>query len=923
MRLRSSITTPTRLEDEEPVTPNNRNGTKPAHPGLMKAKATPFNPNNPPAAFPSLPLTSMAMSVENKPVSEATTTGDNETENSLPDQGSLAGITSDIHGQEDSQIQTSQIGVKVEQDDTQQDQTHEEVTQKDGSADDVVARATANQDSATTATSSTTTQTVSNNDQTAERDSNPSQQTLSSGAAHGIENQNAAATTMSTTNDSRAVRRVNWNELSLSMQYHIYKALKEYPVHPRHIIRLLGMNPSQFAQIEHAVSLRALHPASLVDLWAFCASISIPIPGIQPGMDGYQIIDPDVFKEYAAYFTFTCKYDCAFDGEVRLARRFLMDHNLSLAFMGQWELDPYGSAFLQFVPHVPSTRMTPLARASNVPRPLSDPVQNPALLPVRGRPGLINPVRPSQRAVTARNALRHPALRGQPVLPSDPAAAQHARELVDQRTQPAGRQRHPLAQVSTPGESPTPPQTGQHGAQDIVQPVPTVTRNAASRRTRQSRLRSSGAPSPPDLANVPISSNTNSHQDLPSGSKSKNAPQRTKGSRPQKKANAKRGDVTVQDQSTSSPTSASVRLVLKIDKKDGLAQVVRDAPSKTADATSSTGALKGTAASDVAQNDTVHAPPTVSARALPFSTTMSGFNRGLMMGFPSSSVAAGAADSVFAIPAIRAPANRDANLHHLIKAAPEHPKRKASQSDIRSRASKAPRTKVADTDATPAHGLVAAGIDNTDRLDSEANEAYDFGNYLRDIASAIDHRPLPSPTFSAISENADLPEFQALLEPVKHRLRGKPGEALAFSMVATSEGGDVAVSTPSTPVAELHLLQNIPSPTASGTGESVHDGTSKKSSIPTETSKKPMNKLQKLKLIVGPLSQTPTLRRSGRNSASVRGSSSTMGTGMVGHARTPATLTSTTLEATKEEAVKRRRSARLARKSLVKNEEEN
>jgi hypothetical protein len=56
MQLRKSITAPARLEDEEPATPRNRDITKPAFPDSTKATAVPFNPDNSPAAFPSLPL---------------------------------------------------------------------------------------------------------------------------------------------------------------------------------------------------------------------------------------------------------------------------------------------------------------------------------------------------------------------------------------------------------------------------------------------------------------------------------------------------------------------------------------------------------------------------------------------------------------------------------------------------------------------------------------------------------------------------------------------------------------------------------------------------------------------------------------------------------------------------------------------------
>lgn len=56
MRLRRTITIPTRYEDEDPLPPRSRNGTRPAYPSLLRDQVIPFNPDHPPAQFPSLPL---------------------------------------------------------------------------------------------------------------------------------------------------------------------------------------------------------------------------------------------------------------------------------------------------------------------------------------------------------------------------------------------------------------------------------------------------------------------------------------------------------------------------------------------------------------------------------------------------------------------------------------------------------------------------------------------------------------------------------------------------------------------------------------------------------------------------------------------------------------------------------------------------
>ncbi|KIW73651.1 hypothetical protein PV04_01750 [Phialophora macrospora] len=954
MQLRSSITTPTRLQDEESLTLNNRNGTKPAHPGLMKANVISFNSDNPPAAFPSLPLTSKAPSVGNKDELKEMAAVDTDTKNPFPKEGSLAGITSDIHSQENSEIQTSHINVKVEQ-----GEPEEEVTQEGGVSDNVVARAGANRNEATGATSPTTAaQTASSGGLTVENVSAHENQMSNSDAAQTTENQPTAAAAMPTASESQANQKVKWSELTLSLQYHIYEAACSlYPIPPRHVAQLLRMNATQFAQMQHAVGLRALHPACLKDLWAFCAKISVPFPGLHPDVRESLFIDPDIFNEYADYLTFACKYDCAFEGEVRLGAKFLSDYNLAPTLMGQWLPDPDGSGFFQFTPYVPGYTpdvpgyttldpgfarnirgrpVFPLARAANASGPPLGPAQSRALRQVLGRPGVIKGVQPTGREIAARNALRHPALLDRPGFPSDPAASA-ARTIVEQRLQRSERERHPLAQVSTPGEVPSRPQPGQSSVrqtqgnprrevpQTALRPVPVVARNLASRRNRQSSWRAQGSPSLRVQPTATTASKTNSQQDLLCGLEPDNVPQRACSSGGQQK-----DDENARDPLTSGPTAASLRLVLKIDDKDGSAKVLRKTPSKAADTNTRADSLKGAVPSDEAQSGNVGASNTVSSAALPFGTTMSGFSRDLVMGLPSTSTATSSADSVFAMPVTRAPANRVANPHPQATAAIDPPKRKASQSDIRPDGSKAARMQVGDTHATPARGLVPAGLDDVDRLHCEAKKSYETGNVLKNISGENSTptkvtnilpstagvtigtaRPLPSPTFSAISENADLPEFQALLGPVNHRLRVK---VPAVSNVASDEDS-IAPPTPSSPVAELHLLQNISTPTASERGETAQEDTGKQNS-----SEKNKKKPQKLKLIVGPRSQTSTPLSPSQDPAAFHGYMSK--TPSVGSSTAVDPSTSATLspEATEKKASNKRRSSRLARMSAVKEE---
>lgn len=72
MQLRKSVTIPSRYQDEAPVTDRGRNrtNTRPAYPDLLQSQVIPYNPNNPPAAFPSLPLPSKLTSATNADVTD-------------------------------------------------------------------------------------------------------------------------------------------------------------------------------------------------------------------------------------------------------------------------------------------------------------------------------------------------------------------------------------------------------------------------------------------------------------------------------------------------------------------------------------------------------------------------------------------------------------------------------------------------------------------------------------------------------------------------------------------------------------------------------------------------------------------------------------------------------------------------------------
>jgi hypothetical protein len=56
MRLRTTIQRPRKLEDETEYGKKRNETTRPAMPELLQSQVVPFNPNLPPAVFPSLPF---------------------------------------------------------------------------------------------------------------------------------------------------------------------------------------------------------------------------------------------------------------------------------------------------------------------------------------------------------------------------------------------------------------------------------------------------------------------------------------------------------------------------------------------------------------------------------------------------------------------------------------------------------------------------------------------------------------------------------------------------------------------------------------------------------------------------------------------------------------------------------------------------
>ncbi len=493
------------------------------------------------------------------------------------------------------------------------------------------------------------------------------------------------------------------------MQYHIFQRMSADPaMDDAEISCILGLDGTEIEQLLHAVSVRALHPASFDEVRKHCVSLSVPIPGLETS----EVIDRDVFETHAWYLILASNYDHASKDQLRIAEKYLVERGLSRSLVGVWKPDPHGIAdpdTLYFSHYTPTSLWT--AGTTVLPSSVPGPVHN-ATPPIIRKYKLWYPL-----DLDRRESRRHPQLIGLPTMatPFRPAPTGNPRQ--------AGA-RHPLATVSMPGESPTPPRTRQQGAHRTG---PTL-RSKGSSSTRLGPL-------------VSFNWRTNSQQAVPSGlvviedqqaerehlsAAFLEGMKRASAHKAAREAAEKASEVphqggeaaTVQAPPISGPTPKPQRLILKIRNENGLAQIFRKTPPKAAEIANQSGASQTT--------ETIRGISNVSG---------------------TSTIG--------------------------------NPKRKASQSDIRP---DGPKTRRMQADETPAN----------------VSTPMEGGPVVYDCP--------PSPTFSTITENEDLPEYQALLGPVRHRLHLKeaietPKKKQTLKLIFRSENAltPATAATPAPP----------------------------------------------------------------------------------------------------------------------------
>ncbi|KAI1611370.1 hypothetical protein EDD37DRAFT_650864 [Exophiala viscosa] len=303
MRLRKTITIPTRFEEEDAPPAKSRNGTRPTYPALLKEQIIPFDPNHPPAAFPSL-------SLKTKDTSDHVQI---ETE-------SDHSFTNSQHGRK---------GLRIDILDDLNDplsNAHESMLSLDT---DIRLNETDN---------------LARDDEFDEYDG----LTLVDMMQPPLRDPDDTSISEQDKVHSMEDYASTWGALPLSMQSHIYMALnRQYS--PKSVSRVLGLTESEFDAIQKAIRLRSLHPASLSEIWEYANQLSNSIGGL-PELNSIHF---NTLNEHMDYMVFASNYSFAYESEVRGARNFLASRGISSDLLGTWLPDPSEPDGSECLVHVP------------------------------------------------------------------------------------------------------------------------------------------------------------------------------------------------------------------------------------------------------------------------------------------------------------------------------------------------------------------------------------------------------------------------------------------------------------------------------------------------------------------------------------------------------------------------------------------
>lgn len=376
MQLRKNISAPDRFDEEILVT-KPRSATKPTHPALMASQVVAFDPHNPPAAFPSLPLNSTPISFDVSLENQESVFQPNDSRTN----GWPRPYRRSAYVWRDLQIVSAPVDYKAlgilptpEQKEVHIRFVSSNIMKADGEQ----------------------------------------------ARSHDL-----------------------WLSLPLSLQYHIYKQLsvsKRDPV----ISHILGLYDRRFEELLAAAALRDETPASVTDIWNFCAN-SNPICEDSLVTDQMDI-DPDVFHQNLGAMAFASKYEIAYESEILRAKLFLESRNIPIAILGTWVPDCTSSEGTEFFRYLPEKVAQLVGIDIGAPGVVS------GELPRRLQSGHISMPSLSQTQDLNDVEVTREATKSQT---THSLRIQESKPIFPEPTPKRGR--HPLATVTLAGDSFTPP----------------------------------------------------------------------------------------------------------------------------------------------------------------------------------------------------------------------------------------------------------------------------------------------------------------------------------------------------------------------------------------------------------------------------------------------------------------------------------
>lgn len=371
----------------------------------------------------------------------------------------------------------------------------------------------------------------------------------------------------------------------MSLQYHIYSSLSE-DHSAKSLANVLGLTERQLSEIQKAVRLRSLNPASLGEIWGFCTASSV---GSLTILEPPSFVDIDLFNEYLNYMIFASNYELAYQSEVRRAEGFLSSRSLPTDMLGVWVPDP---SDLNETEHLTLSRFPELQGTPNM---LTEQLNLDSGYSSSSETGQNIDISDDRRSLAGNvkktGTGRRAQIRGQCHLSSDTCRKQQRglRTALDVNPDLVVKSaRHPLANVTTPGDLVRPPRGSGRNKDDAIDEF-----RPNSPASSQCRL-------------IPVIDDTNLTQQDPK-SRSKPTDHRSAGSMSlrarstlkqppamvlsQEEArlldaendlNPPKGGISISDATTQLRVNPR-RLVLKIQDQDGLARIFKKKPKSKED----------------------------------------------------------------------------------------------------------------------------------------------------------------------------------------------------------------------------------------------------------------------------------------------------------------------------------------------------